>query len=500
MRNEPIITRREPHANLALGVRKAILAAVALAITPIALSCKLIDLSDLGVTLYPRENACVIARNEPVWIEFSEPVRREDAEGAATLTSSSESVAYDVSWEGNRMTLTPTEGWKAGASYTLACKGAIKTSDGRSRSISESVAFYAIARSAPPELVAQKPTNDAIVSRFEKVTLTFSKPLKEQEIDRYVTMSPSAAFTVAVSATGTVLTIAPKPSWEGLTRYQWTVRKDLADAEGIPLKDECRGYFRVQDDTAPPERPEAFAVDPQDASVTFPLSAIAKKSGILFRFAEAIDPESFARGLSISPDISLAVRAIDESTFIAYPAATEWASGTSYRVTLKKGLSDVSGNLTTADLLWNFTPSFAALTLISITNSPDGPNAVFEGDELAATEPLPIGVNEGLYLHDFIIRLSEPLTAMETERLIEATTLDAVFPLSVQSPSLVSTRRNPDGSVFLRYYDLTLPDGATPGERVIYKLSIDGGPSGFYLDNGSRLAGDVCLYLESVSL
>ena len=312
-------------------------------------------------------------------------------------------------------------------------------------------------------------------------------------------MSPSAAFTVTVSATGTVLTIGPKSSWEGLTRYQWTVRKELVDAEGIPLKDECRGYFRVQDDTAPPERPEAFAVDPQDASVTFPLSAMTKKSGILFRFTEAIDPESFARGLSISPDISLAVRAIDGSTFIAYPAATEWASGTLYRVTLKKGLADVSGNLTAADLLWDFTPSFAALTLISITNSPAGPNAVFEGDELAATEPLPIAVNEGVYLHDFIIRLSEPLTAMETERLIEATTLDAVFPLSVQSPSLVSARRNPDGSVFLRYYDLTLPDGATPGERVIYKLSIDGGPSGLYLDNGSRLAGDVCLYLESVS-
>lgn len=490
MRNETIAACRLPRARLA---------ALALALIPLAVSCKLMDLSDLGVTLHPRENASVIADTEPVWIEFSEPVRREDAESAASLKSFSGSVAYDVLWEGNRMTLTPTEGWKAGTAYTLACMGSVKSLDGRSFSLSESVAFYAIARAAPPELIARDPAGDAIVSRDKKVTLTFSKPLNAGDVERYVALSPSAAFTATVSASGTVLTIAPKSSWEGLTRYQWTVRKELSDTEGIPLKEECRGYFRVQDDAAPPVRPEAFAVDPQDASIRLPLSAIAKKSGILFRFAEAIDPASFARQLSITPEISLTVRTIDGSTFLAYPAATEWASGTSYRVTLKKGLADANGNLTTDDLLWDFTPSFAALSLISITNSPDGPNAAFEGNELTATDPLPIGVNAGLYLHDFIIRFSEQLSETETERLIEATTFETVFPLSVRSPSLVSARRNPDGSVFLRYYDLTLPVAADTGERVIYKLSIDGGQSGFSLDSGSRLADDICLYLESVA-
>jgi hypothetical protein len=457
------------------------------------------DLSDLDVTLYPRENASVIASTEPVWIEFSEPVRHEDAESAVSLKSFTGSVSYDVSWDGNRITLTPTEGWKAGASYTLSCRGAVKVSDGRSFSVSESVAFYAIARSAPPELIARDPADDAIVSRTAKVTLTFSKPLNGSDIERYVAIAPSAAFTAAISDSGTILTIAPKSSWEGLTRYQWTIRDDLTDAEGIPLNNECRGYFRVQDDTTPPERPEVLAVDPQDSSGTYPLSALAKKSGILFRFDEAIDSESFARALSVAPEVPLTVRVVDRSTLLAYPAASEWASGTAYLMTLKKGLSDVSGNLTTEDFTWGFTPSFPALTLLSITNSPEGPNAVFEGDELAASEPLPIGVNAGLYLHDFIIRFSEPLSATETERLIEATSLDAVFPRSIRSPSLVSANRTPEGSVFLRYYDLTLPDAEVVGSRVIYRLSIDGGPSGFSLDSGSRLAGDITVYLESVA-
>ena len=299
MRNETIAASRLPRARLA---------ALALALIPLAVSCKLMDLSDLGVTLHPRENASVIADTEPVWIEFSEPVRREDAESAASLKSFSGSVAYEVLWEGNRMTLTPTEGWKAGTAYTLACMGSVKSLDGRSFSLSESVAFYAIARAAPPELIARDPADDAIVSRDKKVTLTFSKPLNAGDVERYVALSPSAAFTATVSASGTVLTIAPKPSWEGLTRYQWTVRKELSDTEGIPLKEECRGYFRVQDDAAPPVRPEAFAVDPQDASIRLPLSAIAKKSGILFRFAEAIDPASFA------PDPSTGARSSAAST------------------------------------------------------------------------------------------------------------------------------------------------------------------------------------------
>jgi hypothetical protein len=457
------------------------------------------DLSDLGVTLYPRENASVIAGTEPVWIEFSEPVRRESAESAVSLKSFSGSVSYDVSWDGNRMTLTPTEGWKAGASYTLSCRGAVKSSDGRSFPITESVVFYAIIRSAPPELIAREPADDAIVSRTAKVILTFSKSLNCSDIERYVAISPSAAIIAAVSDSGTVLTIAPKSSWEGLSRYQWTIRKELSDAEGIPLKEECRGYFRVQDDIAPPERPEVMAVNSHDASITFPISALAKKSGILFRFAEAINVESFTRALSITPEIPLTVRETDSSTFLAYPATSEWASGTAYRMLLHKGLADVSGNLTTEDFTWDFTPSFPAITLLSITNSPEGPNAVFEGDELVASEPLPIGVNAGPYLHDFILRFSEPLSATETERLIEATSLDAVFPLSVRSPSLVSAHSTSEGSVFLRYYDLTLPDAAVPGERVIYRLSIDGGPSGFSLDSGSRLAGDITLNLESVA-
>lgn len=480
-------------------MRNRLIAAIALTIIPLTASCKLMDLSDLGVSLYPPENARVIAATDPVWIEFSEPVRREDAESAASLKAFSGSVAYDVSWEGNRMTLTPTEGWKAGTSYILSCQGVVKSPDGRSFSVSESVAFYAIARSAPPELIARDPADDAVVSRVAKLALTFSKPLNAKDVGRYIALSPSAPFTATVSSSGTILTIEPKPTWEGLTRYQWTVRKDLIDTEGIPLKEECRGFFRVQDDTAPPERPEAYSVDPADASATFPLSSMQRKSGILFRFAEAINPESFDRQLSIEPETSLTVRVIDGAAFLAYPEATEWASGVSYRVTLKKGLADVSGNLTTDDLLWDFTPSFAALSLLSITNSPDGPNPVFEGTELIAGDPLPIGVSEGLYLHDFIFRFSEPLSATETERLIDATSLETVFPLSVRSPSLVSARRNPDGTVFLRYYDLTLPDAAVTGERVIYRLSIEGGPSGFCLDSGSRLADDIGLYLESVA-
>lgn len=493
MRNNARATLRSYRAAIMYG------AAIALIIIPLALSCKLMDLSGLDVTLYPRERSSVIAGNEPVWIEFSEPVKREDAEGAASLESFSGSVAYDVSWEGNRMTLTPTEGWKAGASYALACKGAVKTADGRSFSVSASVAFYAIARSAPPELIAQDPANDAIVSPGAKVTLTFSKPLNPESVSRYVTTSPSASFTATLSPSGTVLTIAPEPAWEGLTRYQWTIKTELTDSSGIPIREECRGYFRVQEDTAPPERPEAFAVDPESAAVTLPLSAMKKKSGILFRFAEAIDSVSFAHQLAVSPDVPLTVRAIDGATFVAYPADSAWDSGTAYRVTVKKGLADAAGNLTTADFLWDFTPSFAALELISITNSPAGPNAVFEGLELESPDPLPIGVNAGPYLHDFIIRFSEPLSATEAERLIAATSLDAVFPLSVGSPSLVSSHLNPDGSVFLRYYDLTLPAVANSGERVIYKLTVEGGSTGFSLDSGSRMESDIALYLESVA-
>jgi hypothetical protein len=296
------------------------------------------------------------------------------------------------------------------------------------------------------------------------------------------------------------VTISPSDEWEGLTRYQWNVLKDLKGKDGIPIKEEYRGSFRVQEDATPPEKPVLSAVDPEELSLELPLASIQKNSGILFRFSEAIDPESFKKILTVTPDAPVTIRSINYHTFVAYRSIDDWVSGTEYTVTIGKGLSDANGNLTAEDFVWTFTPPFAPLTVFSIANIPAGPNAVFDGPELVSTDPLPIGVQTGIEDHTFVIEFSEPVTPAETARLSDVLSIKPVFPLSAAAPDIVALIPLGGNKVSVHVSGLTLPGDTANGERVLYKLTIKGGKTGFTLDEGNSLEKDFALYLESLSL
>jgi hypothetical protein len=461
--------------------------------------CDAVNLDPLDVTTYPAGSDAVIGADDAVWVEFSESVRRGDAEEATRITREGDAVSCDASWKGNRLTLDPVEGWEAGTRYTLSCEGTVETADGRSFTIRETARFYAVSASARAVLLSRDPVDDAIVSRDAAIVLTFSKPLDGNDLARLVTVSPDCEIERALSVAGTVLTLRPVDSWEGLTRYRWTVSSDLLDGEGLPIHDRYSGSFRVQDDTAAPERPSAIGADPEDISFTVPLDRLERDSGILFAFAEPIGIEDLRKKLSVEPSISLTVRALDERRFLFYPTDGEWKSGMEYAVTIGKGFQDRSGNLTTEDFEWKVRTASNPLAVVSIGNAPATPDAVFEGAELASTDPLKIAVNDGLLQHRFVIAFSSPLSATEAARLVDSVSLEPVFPLSLSSPSLKSVARNDDGTVTLTWYDLELPDDPANGERSIYRLAIAGGQTGFALDDGSALESDFSLCLETVT-
>ena len=473
--------------------------AVSLAVALLLSGCNVVDLDSLELTTNPSGDGAVLGADDVVWIEFSESVKRVDAEEVARITRDGNAVSCDARWEGNRLILDPVGGWEAGMRHTLSCEGSVETMDGRSFTVRETARFYAVSSSAQAVLLSCDPADDAIVSRDAAITLTFSKPIDGNELARLVTVSPDCAIVRALSASGTLLTLRPVDAWEGLMRYRWTVSADLRDREGLPVHDRYSGSFRVQDDTAPPARPAAIGADPENITFTFPLDRLECDSGILFVFTEPMAIDEVRKKLSVDPAIGLTVRAIDEKRFLAYPTDGAWVSGTEYAITFGKGLSDRSGNLTTEDFEWRAKTSSGPLTVVSIGNSPAAPDARFEGAELASTDPLKIGVNGGIFQHRFVVALSSALSAAEAARLVDSISLEPVFPLSLASPSLKAAARNDDGSVTLTYYDLELPDDPANGERSIYRLTIAGGQAGFALDDGSALDSDFSIYLETVT-
>lgn len=471
--------------------------AVATALSLVA--CDKVDLDPLKVVTFPAEIGTVIGAEDAVWVEFSEEVKRGDAEDATKVSRGGDTVPCDASWDGNRLTLDPVEGWREGILYALTCEGNIETPDGRSFSVRESSRFYAVSSGERAVLLSRDPEDDAIVSSAAAITLTFSKPLDAGDLERYVTLSPDCAVERTLSESGEILVVRPVDAWEGLTRYRWMVSAELRDKDGIPVLDRYTGYFRVQDDTSPPAKPSVVGADPDDVAFTYPLDRLERDSGILFRFDEPIESDALKKRLSVEPALALTLRALDERTFLAYPSSSEWRAGTTYTITVGKGLSDRSGNVTTESFEWKAATAFSFLTVVSIGNAPATPDGLFEGTELSSTEPLKIGVDPGLCQHRFVVKLSSALTAAEASRLVDSISLLPVFPLSLGSPSLKSAARNDDGTVTLAYYDLELPDDAATGERAIYRLSLAGGEAGFSRDDGTRLESGFSLYLETVT-
>ncbi len=472
--------------------------AIVVSLSFFAASCDAIDLSRLSVTLWPSSNGAIIAAGDSVRIAFSEDILHGDAETATSLKSFSSSVEYDVSWDGRSMIITPLEGWRAGASYTLRCDGAVSAADGRTFDVAEAVTFYAVTSAAPAILAGQNPANDTIVPTAASLILSFSKPLNPLLIERYVTTSPSCELSVVLSSDGMSLTVAPRTKWEGLTRYQWTILDDLTDVDGVPIKEEYRGSFRVQEDITPLEKPSIAAVDPDNLSIEVPLTAVQKRSGLLLRFTEDVDSDSLSDCLTIEPDVSMTIRSIDARTFVAYQEDADWVSGTEYTVKIGKGLADANGNLTLSDFDWKFTAPYEPLRVVSITNSPSGPNEIFDGSELESTDPLVIGVHDTTYAHDFIIKFSENVSATERARLVEALSIERVFPFSVSDPNIFSLLGSGDTTVTVRVTNFSVPTDGANGERVIYKLTIKGGDTGFKLDDGNAMNKDLVLYLETV--
>jgi len=465
-----------------------------------SISCRnqVIDLTELDVNTYPNINGTVISPETPVWIEFSEDVEHAKTEKNVAVKNFSGSVGCDTTWIGNRLILTPLEGWTPGVIYTLSCSGTIETTDNLTFTVGESVSFYASSTAMPPSLVSWTPVNDGIIERNGTVTLDFSKAIASGFLEQFITVSPDHDITLTLSGDGRSVVIAPVGEWAGLTRYQWNVSSELLDTEGIKVRKDYSGYFRTQTDTIAPENPTVWAVDALDPSVKRPLEETGLNMGLLFEFNEPIDFEVFKKRLKTEPSLTMAYRIVNDASIIAYPPEASWVPGQEYKISLLKGISDTAGNETTEDYVFTLTAAIPVLSVVSITNSPETPQENFLPADFESVDPLKFGVNNGDLQHFFDIKFSAPISQTEAERLVAAINLEGVFPNYVTSPTLLLATVMAGDTLHLQYADFTLPEASKPYERVYYKLTINGGKQGFTLDNGSQLADDFILKLEAI--
>lgn len=457
-------------------------------------------MSELSVTLNPSINGAILTSTDSTWIEFNMPVLHEDTEKIISLKTFNGSILYETEWTGNRLSLTPTEGWSPGVLYSFSCDGIIKTINGLSFTVNESVSFYVVSSAPPPVLLSYSPGEDSICDRDMTISLVFNKPIRANNLSDYITITPSHQIDISLSNDMETVVVSPIGEWEGLERYTWSVSDELLDTEGIKAIKRYSGSFRTLADVVPPGNPSVFAVDLQNVELRQSIELLDNDMGLLFAFDEDIDTENFRKQFSIEPDINPVFRVLNDTSIIVYPENNTWIPGKEYSVSIKKGFMDISGNKTNEDYAFTVTSRIPALQIISIANLPDLPDASFEGNELLSKTPLKIGLNALELNHTFTIRLSRQITREEAERFADCVSIEGLFPGYVSNATLtfVQITGNSDDRIRMTYKFPKL-DSLIPSERIYYKLTIKGGSGGFVTDDGSYFLDDFILFLERVA-
>ncbi|MBI9108595.1 MAG: Ig-like domain-containing protein [Spirochaetales bacterium] len=460
-------------------------------------ACGLIDLSVLNVTSFPEYPDDILKPGEQISLLFSEPVDRLGTEALFHLTGPEGDCDGFFSWDDCRMVFTPDKKMQPGFRYCLKSDGDIKTPDRRSFYINILLPFYYETDALPPLLVDRSPADAEITGTQQPIELCFSKPILKNIFEQEFTISPQTALEYLWNSDSTGLRISPKKQWLNLQFYKWTIPTDITDHEGIPMPEVYSGSFLVQLDTS---APSVIGVHParDNEDGTFSIltdlnpDELTLGEHLSLSFSEAVDFASLRQSFGIDPSIDGYLLSLTPDTALYYideslPPETE------YRLSLQRGLKDLSGNAAPDDWEMIFTPDIPTQRILTVEIEDENglflslDDTYFGNDGYIDTPGLNYYDTQTLH---FIISLSRPYpdtATSEKAAFLSLISLTPVFPPGTLSPTLFSSTWEGPDSLRLIYNGLI---SFLPDEPVYYKFKISPGgrdsaaPGGSYLTDG----------------
>lgn len=173
----------------------------------------------------PGTNASNVDRNEPITIEFSEPLMADNFNNSFNLsTTGTPDVPVEITSSDNvHFTVTPVSNLVAGTMYTVTLVG-VQDATGNTM-VNTAWSFHTTSTNdnTPPHLVSSLPTNNATsVSTSSTISMTFSEPIEAESFSAAVTPS-IGSFTPVWSNGAKTVTIAPVEGLAGSTVYTVTI-------------------------------------------------------------------------------------------------------------------------------------------------------------------------------------------------------------------------------------------------------------------------------------
>lgn len=463
----------------------------------------LVDLTPLSIETYPSQRDAIIGIEEPLWIRFSLSMDPEHTEALFTVKDEENApILLDTEWkEGNTLLiLIPREPWKRGTRYRLIGEGIAASERGTRHPIHLNIPFFAGSSDLPLTLLAVSPPEDSSIHLTTPLEFHFSRSLDPASFEPHFSLSPSIEYEVSFSEENTVVTITPSTSWEGLTRHTWRIGKGVTDTGGISISHEYEGSFRTLEDTTPPSVEGLYTTSKEDPdpSSTQPLTMLDNEQGILIRFSEAIRWEKLEQLIALEPSLDIDLTPLTSSTVLLSPQQ-RWTPEGTYTLTISGDITDISGNTMGEEFQHTFTiEGIPAQRLESVLFQPGGERYTPEHWETEAFLPALVGIDNTLIV---IFTFSQSFTQEEAQRLIDAVSLEPIFPYYLSNPECVQVTPLPDSKqVTFEFHEVEAVNPSNPGTpeylEYLYLLKIKGGPRYFINEKGSYLLEDITIRLS----
>ncbi len=311
---------------------------------------------------HPRDSQLAASAVGPIWVQFSADADRTKAEQAFSLSENSTAVTGSFSWNGSRLTFTPDGAVQDGNDYELVVLQSAETANGNSLRKDFRFAFTTKTERVRPAVASVQPADGSRVSNgLQPVVIQFSEPVDPTSLLAAWSISPDPGGSIVVA--GSAATFTPLSQWQPGTEYSITVSDALKDLSGNHLAAPLRTRFTAGADDIRPNlaavhrvvngSPEALVLLP--GSATAPITGFEATMGLQIVFDKDVQRQNIESFIDIEPAWGFQVDAAGapRTSFTLTPTERlDW--GTKYRLTIKHGVLDPSGNATVSDSTYYF--------------------------------------------------------------------------------------------------------------------------------------------------
>ncbi len=463
------------------------------------LSCAVINSERLDFSISPDKSGLVLPRNSGFHIYFNEEVDRDSAQEATRIKQRGNTIALDFSWNGNTLTARPVQDLEPGFIYFFTVTGSIKDIYGNSFSFDRNITFQVQGNFDLPHLLSRQPADDQLTGARDPLILNFSESMDTDSVKDAFTLSGNQDFDLVWNDEQTSLTVSPLKRWTQPAVYRW----ELPDAEtrsaaGQLIRQSYQGYFRVGQDL---QKPQVQSLTPADCHTFTPIpgifassSAIASDACLLINWSEDMAEEPSLKALRFDPDTTGTWLVLTPARYLFQPS-TPWKPVKEYILLAETKARDISGNPLDEEYRKKFSVQSSAIVQIrSITGSN---NASFDWTASGYTQINTVFDVQNLEeTYGFTIELSQAYSDAYKQRIVDALSLQAIFPGHLRQPGRKNLYWNNNSTLTINFTGFERSSDVAPISTKYYQLEISSGKDTAN-ENGNYLTEDITLHLRT---